>query len=252
MRTINIIILLFLSSCAKLSYITSQSVEQIRLVTAGEEIDSVIESLPETNPNKQKLKQIKKYKQFFSHFFNEKVEGIYEKVIFLDRPSVSYLVVSSPWSEIKAVEECFLFMGCFPYLGFFNEVKASKYSAEMTKKGFSSHVRPVNAYSTLGHLNDRILSSFFNYSEKGLANLIFHELVHSVLFFKDGVGLNENLASFIADELVLFTSPKAKIPKRLLKRKSKLIERLVYLLLNMSLISTRISLNYRNQTEKRK
>ena len=62
----------------------------------------------------------------------------------------------------------------------------------MSNKGFSSHVRPVNAYSTLGHFNDRVLSSFFNYNEKGLANLIFHELFHSILFFKNGVNLNEN------------------------------------------------------------
>ena len=221
MRTINLTILItLLTSCAKLSYITTQSFEQIRLVTAGENIQSVIESLPESNPNKQKLIQIKKYKKFFSHFFNEELGGVYEKVIFLDRPSVSYLVVSSPWTEIKAIEECFLFVGCFPYLGFFSEEKASKYREKMIKKGNSSHVRPVNAYSTLGHLNDRVLSSFFNYSEKGLANLIFHELVHSVLFFKDGVNLNENLASFLADELVsIYFSESEDLQKVANKRK---------------------------------
>ena len=52
-----------------------------------------------------------------------------------------------------------------------------------------------------GKYNDRIISSFFRYDERRLANLIFHELFHAVFFIKDEVKANENLASFFAREL---------------------------------------------------
>ena len=189
-------------SCAKLSYLTSQSIEQIKLISTGDPINEVINSTTRTEQEKVKLQKILKYKKYFSDYLGEELGDIYSKVIFLGRENVSQLVISSSWDQIKPVKECFLVVGCFPYLGFFDIEDAIHYRDKMRNNGFSSHIRPVNAYSTLGHFNDRVLSSFFNYSETGLANLIFHELVHSKIFFKNGVNFNENIASFIAEELV--------------------------------------------------
>jgi len=197
-----IIISINIISCAKISYLTSQSLEQVRLISQGEEIKETLKRDDVDLETKDKLKKIIQYKRFFSNYFNENIGEIYNKIIFLDRKHVSYLVVSSSWEEIKPVEECFWLVGCFPYLGFFHKKAALEHKEKMTTMGLSSHIRPVNAYSTLGHFNDRVLTSFFNYSDKGLANLIFHELVHSVIFFKNGVSFNENIANFFADELV--------------------------------------------------
>jgi predicted aminopeptidase len=216
----SLLLTLLFSGCAKLSYITSQSIEQIKLVSMGESIDTVIKKKETPEKVKRKLTLVKEYKLFFSKYFNEDLGDIYRKVIFLDRDSVSHLVVSSSWNEIKPIEECFIFMGCFPYLGFFQKKSALNFRDEMISKGMSSHVRPVNAYSTLGHFNDRILSSFFNYSDKALANLIFHELVHSVIFFKNGVNFNENIANFIADKLVTIYFNETKREKILSEKKA--------------------------------
>ena len=196
------VIFCLLCGCAKLTYITTQSVEQIKLVSTGEKVEDVLKSKKVTAEHKEKIKKIEDYKKFFSDYFQADIGEIYKKVIFLSRESVSHLVISSSWEEIKPIKECFIFVGCFPYLGFFEKTDAIDYRNSMIKNGFSSHIRPVNAYSTLGNFNDRILSSFFHYSDRELAGLIFHELVHSVIFFKNGVNFNENLASFISDKLV--------------------------------------------------
>src|SRR5690606_28211743 len=47
-----------------------------------------------------------------------------------------------------------------------------------------------------------ILSSFFYYDDLDLAELIFHELFHTIFFIKDDVDLNENLANYFGKELV--------------------------------------------------
>jgi hypothetical protein len=65
-----------------------------------------------------------------------------------------------------------------------------------------TYIRPVYAYSTLGYLEDRILSSFFHYEDVELAELVFHELFHTVFFIKDEVDLNENLANFYGKEML--------------------------------------------------
>ena len=46
----------------------------------------------------------------------------------LQNKAVSYLVIASPFQEIRAEETCFPLMGCFPYLGFFNLISAKNFA----------------------------------------------------------------------------------------------------------------------------
>ena len=71
----------------------------------------------------------------------------------------------------------------------------------MEREGWVTWTRPVYAYSTLGKFNDPILSSFFHYDDEDLAELIFHELFHSIFFVENEVEFNENLADFFAIEM---------------------------------------------------
>jgi predicted aminopeptidase len=61
-------------------------------------------------------------------------------------------------------------------------------------------LRTASAWSTLGWLNDPLLSNVLKYSDGRLAELIFHELTHDEIFIKDSVNFNENLASFFGQE----------------------------------------------------
>jgi predicted aminopeptidase len=61
-------------------------------------------------------------------------------------------------------------------------------------------MRTASAWSTLGWLNDPLLSKVLNYSTGRLAELIFHELTHDEIFIKDSIDFNENIASFFGQE----------------------------------------------------
>jgi predicted aminopeptidase len=121
----------------------------------------------------------------------------------LKSKAVTYLVIASPYNEIKAEKNCFPLMGCFPYLGFFNNDSAKEFAKSKEDEGLITWVRPVYAYSTLGYFTDNILSSFFHYNDYELAELIFHELFHTIFFVKNEVDLNENLANFFSKEMVV-------------------------------------------------
>lgn len=159
------------------------------------------ENIPKSS--RQKIEEIEKYKKFFFDYFEKKPSSIYSKTTFLEGEAVTYLVIASPKTEIKPLMHTFPFMGEFPYLGFFNKGKAIAYAKRLEReKDYSVFVRPVYAYSTLGYFEDRILSSFFQFEELDLSELIFHELFHTIFFVKNDVDFNEALAEHFAKNLV--------------------------------------------------
>lgn len=150
---------------------------------------------------KNKIQKIEAYKKHFYQYFGEEEKGIYSRTVILKGPAVTYLVIGSPYNEIKAKNTCFPLMGCFPYLGFFDPESADKYEAELKEDDYVTYKRPVYAYSTLGYFEDSILSSFFHFDDYDLADLIFHELFHTIFFAKNEVDLNEALANYFGKEM---------------------------------------------------
>lgn len=196
---------MLLSSCAKVGYLWDQGWGQMNLLRKGRPNSEVLADKSISEEARKKIKLIETYKSYFYDYWKMKPTGIYSETTFLEGEAVTYLVIASPYNLIKAKDHCFPFMGCFPYLGFFSEKKAEDYAAGLreSKDSWQTYVRPVYAYSTLGYFEDRILSSFFHYSDEELADLIFHELFHTLFFIKDEVDLNEALASYFARQMAL-------------------------------------------------
>lgn len=194
---------LLLSSCAKLGYLTEQGIQQVRLQWGGVDNEKVLKDPKVSEEVKHKILLIGEYKKFFYHHFQEKPSSIYSKTTMLDNKAVSYLVIATPHTKIEPFEFEFPFVGSFPYIGFFKKDSAERFAKKLQKdENLVTWIRPVFAYSTLGYLEDRILSSFFHYDDVELGELIFHELFHTIFFIKDEVELNENLANLFGKELL--------------------------------------------------
>lgn len=204
LRTLKILTLLFLGSgCAKFSYVVEQGIGQLSLQWRGVPNHKLLDDDSIAPEIKKKIREVEQYKSYFYAYWEREESEIYSKTTLLDRSAVTYLVVASPYDRIEPVEECFWFVGCFPYLGFFNENSAKKYQKRLERREYVTMRRPVYAYSTLGRFNDRLLSSFFVFHGIDLAELIFHELYHTIFFVKSEVDLNENLANFFGREMAL-------------------------------------------------
>ncbi len=195
--------LLFLSSCAKFGYLVEQGTGQVKLLATAKENESILSDVRYSKKDKDKIKKIQVYKKYFYKYWNKKETSIYNKTTILHDAAVTYLVISSDFDKIEARKECFPIMGCFPYLGFFKKSSADSFAADLNRKGIVTYTRPVYAYSTLGYFTDTILSSFFYFDDFELAELIFHELFHTIFFIKDEVELNENLANYFGKEMAL-------------------------------------------------
>ena len=194
-------ILLF-CSCAKIGYLYEQGKAQARLIIDARDNEKVLSDPKVSKKFKEKIRKIEIYKKFFYEYWHLPSTEIYSETNILDRDAVTYLVIASEKRKIKPLSNCFFFAGCFPYLGFFELKSAKKHVKTLNEKGYDTYLRKVLAYSTLGNLDDPILSTFFRYSKYDLAETIFHELFHTILFIKGEVDLNENLANYFGKEML--------------------------------------------------
>ena len=124
-------------------------------------------------------------------------DNIYSTYVQLDQPYVTYLLRVSSAYELKAYKWHFPIIGSVPYKGFFDKEEAKEAARSFPKEKYDVYLRGVRAYSTLGWMDDSILSSMLYYKEVEFVVMIFHELAHTVLFFKDHIDFNERFAEFI-------------------------------------------------------
>lgn len=190
------------TSCAKFNYLYEQSIGQMSLLSTGKDNREMLKSVRVPKSQKEKIRKIEELKKYFYKFWGKKETKIYSQTTMLKNKAVTYLVIVSPYEQIRAEENCFPLMGCFPYLGFFSLKSAKDFAKEKEGENFVTWIRPVYAYSTLGYFTDTILSSFFEYDDYELAELIFHELFHTIFFVKNQVDLNENLAMYFSERML--------------------------------------------------
>ena len=91
----------------------------------------------------------------------------------------------------------FPIVGELPYKGYFDVERARAERDRLRAEGYDALLRAVSAYSTLGYLEDPVLSTMVGYPEDRLAELILHELTHSDIFADGHADYNESAATFV-------------------------------------------------------
>ena len=123
-------------------------------------------------------------------------ENVYTSYVQLDRPYVTYVLRVSHAYELKPYTWWFPVTGSVPYKGFFEKDLALEEAKLFPPEKYDTWVRGVAAYSTLDWFEDPILSSMLSYPERHFAVTVFHELAHTILFFKGQIDFNERFAEF--------------------------------------------------------
>jgi len=124
----------------------------------------------------------------------------YTRYVELDRDYLAAVVSASARDSFKHYEWWFPVVGNVPYKGFFNVADARKERAKLEKKDLDVWIRGVDAFSTLGWFRDPLYSYMKKYSDRSLADLIIHELLHATVYLKGQSQFNEELAEFVGTE----------------------------------------------------
>ena len=125
--------------------------------------------------------------------------GSYHSYAALGRPYVIWNVFSAPPLSVTPQEWCFPIAGCVAYRGYFARADADALAAQLRSEGQDVYVGGVPAYSTLGWLNDPVLSTFIHWPEVELARLLFHELAHQEAYAAGDTAFNEAFASAVEE-----------------------------------------------------
>lgn len=197
------IVLLVIYNWSLLQYGIMQGKGQYKVLSQAKPLSHFINEPTTSDTLKVKIKQLQQIKTFAKEVFDLPAEDQYLTLYDQKGADVLWVITASEAYSIKDYSWKFPFLGEVSYKGFFNYERAVEAFEEMEKQGFDVRLRPVSAWSTLGWFNDPILSNVMYQSEAKLAELVFHELIHDVVYLRDSTSFNENLATFISRELTL-------------------------------------------------
>ena len=161
-----------------------------------------LEKMSEKSGEEDRLfvKRVEDIRRFAMEELGLKESKNYTRYVELDRDYLAAVVSACAKDSFTRHDWWFPVVGKLPYKGFFNVEDARKERAKLEKKDLDVWIRGVDAFSTLGWFRDPLYSYMKNYSDRELANLIIHELLHATVFLKNQSQFNEQLAEFVGTE----------------------------------------------------
>lgn len=192
-----VILATLLTGCANLGYY-AQAVDGHMDIRHRTQPISMIIADPGTSPAlKGALTVVVKLREFASQKLKLPDNQSFTTYADLGRPYAVWNVSATPELSLELKKWCFVAIGCVSYRGFFSKAEAERFAEGLKAKGYDVTLGGVRAYSTLGWFKDPILNTFLGYSEMELAQLMFHELAHQVVYVRDDSTFNESFATAV-------------------------------------------------------
>jgi predicted aminopeptidase len=183
-----------LPGCASISYYYQAVEGQMQIWHRSRPIAQVMQDARTAPQVRDRLTLALRVRDFASSELALPDNGSYRKYADLERPFVIWNIFATGELSVVPKEWCFPFAGCVGYRGYFNQGRAEQFGEELRRDGFDVFVVGVPAYSTLGWFDDPVLNTVMRYPDAQLAQLIFHELAHQVVYLPGDTVFNESFA----------------------------------------------------------
>lgn len=196
-------LIFLLSGCTELRYLAQAGAGQLSMSFHTESIQEAIGDVRKPLRTRELLREVASIKRFGERAGLTPTNN-YTTYVDLDRPAAVWVVSACEPLRFRAKTWSFPIVGTVPYLGWFDLKDARAFAAPLRAAGWDVDVRPAGAYSTLGWLEDPVLSTMIPAGDEALgelANVVLHESLHATLYLKGQTRLNESLANFVGDEL---------------------------------------------------
>ena len=192
-----ILILVTCSGCESITYYNQALKGQLELMKNQRPLTEVIENEITPALLKNQLQTILEILTFADQQLQLPVGGNFSQYVEIDRPLVVWNVFAADELSFDPKTWCYPIVGCASYRGYFDENKANAYAEKLRGDGGDIYVGGISAYSTLGWLDDPVLSTFISRNDTQLAALIFHELAHRIFYVSGDTEFNESFASAV-------------------------------------------------------
>src|SRR4029077_5514198 len=178
-----------ISGCSPL-YVMRAAYEEGKILWRREPIADYLgkpDLVPDTG---EKLRLVLEVREYAKNVLKMNVGGSYATYSYVDRPDLAFIVTAAPRTELKPYTWWFLFVGRVPYKGYFSKEDAEQAAAELEAQGYDTNVRISARFGALGWFDDPLLSHLLRYDKVTLAEIIFHELLHSTFYVKGAGDFN--------------------------------------------------------------
>ncbi|HEX5277786.1 MAG TPA: aminopeptidase [Fluviicoccus sp.] len=190
---------LFLTGCQSAGYLAHLGKGQWQMLQQRQPVQALIANPDTPQALVRKLESLQQIRSFASTL-SLPASGQFDTYVDIHRPYALWSVQATPELSLQARSWCYWFIGCLSYRNYFDEARAEAFARQLQQQGDDTHVGRVAAYSTLGWFRDSLLSSQLSRREADLAELVFHELAHQVVYAKDDPVFNESFAEVVAAE----------------------------------------------------
>ncbi len=172
---------------------------QLSLLTNSIAIEEALESTYYSNKEKDKLRLIQEIRYWASSELQLNVGGNYAEVVKQDSSSTMYVVTAAYPYKLESFEWSYGPIGKMAYKGFFDKRLVQQEAKVKRDLGYDTDIGIAGGWSTLGVLNDPVLSGMLKRDSTSLIELIIHESVHATVFRFGETEWNENIATAIGE-----------------------------------------------------
>jgi predicted aminopeptidase len=200
LRLVGVLALAALVLPASGCYELQAAAGQARLMLARRPISAVLQDPNTPAKLRAQLERVNEIRDFASRELGLPDNGSYRSYADTGRSYVVWNVFAAPEFSVEAQQWCYPVVGCVAYRGYFSERAAQHFADGLRARGDDVAVGGVAAYSTLGHFDDPILNTMIGWDDIELAEIVFHELTHQLIYVADDSSFDESLASLVEEE----------------------------------------------------
>ena len=153
------------AGCSTLGYYLQAFNGQIELTRKARPIPQVIDDKHTSPDLKVRLERVQEIRAYASRELALPDNGSYRSYADLQRPYVVWNVFATDEFSVDPHQWCFPIAGCVSYRGYFAQSAADAFARQLRESGLDVYVGGVPAYSTLGWMDDPVLSTFIRYPD---------------------------------------------------------------------------------------
>ncbi len=178
-------------------YLSRGAWEEAKILSRRQPISEILADPRTLKEAREKLKVVLAARQYARDSLRLRTKDSFTTYSRLDHDTLVLLVSAAYRDTLKPYTWWFPIVGRVPYKGYFDFDAAKKEARNLAADGFDVYVRPSDAFSTLGFLNDPLLNTTLKGDSLGLANTVIHELTHNTYYASGQAPFNESFAMFV-------------------------------------------------------
>lgn len=190
--------LFFMVACVPVEFASKTAFGHLALMGKMRPISKILLDSNQPQALQDRLAYLLEARQFASDVLLLPDNKSYTFYADIGRDASIYNVFATEEFDFKPITWCFWFIGCLNYKGFFSLKEAQSLSDSLARRGYDSFASKSVAYSTLGWLDDPIVSPMLAWPDWRIVAFIYHELGHQKLYVPHDSTFMESFSCAVA------------------------------------------------------